>query len=206
VLLVVVGCCWLLLVVVDCCWLLLVVVGCCWLLLVVVGCCWLVVGWLLLGCFIYCCLLLYICLLLVDWLDDSVVVVVVVFVFLWDLLLLLRHPLCSDILFLFFYSCPFLLSPNRLFVAGGTDPNIERRLGMWHESATRDCGHVQRVVGHHLFFEVRQILLLNHVATAPCTIDTSKYRIKTPIKITKRQAWNILGRVTHTINISCLHL
>ena len=78
---------------------LVVVVGCCWLLLVVVGCCWLVVGWLL----VCCCLLLYICLLLVGWLDHSVVVVVVVFVLSWDLLL--RHPLCSDILFLFFYSC-----------------------------------------------------------------------------------------------------
>jgi len=181
------------------CWLL--VVGC-WLL--VVGCWLLVVGCWLLGCFIYCCLLLYICLLLVGWLDYSVVVVVVVFVLSWDLLL--RHPLCSDILFVSPFLSPFLLSPNRLFVAGGTDPNIERRLGMWHESASRDCGHVQRVVGHHLFFEVRQILLLIHVATAPCTIDTSKYRIKTPIKITKRQAWNILGRVTHTSNISCFHL
>ena len=50
-LLVVVGCCWLLL---GCCWLLLVVVGCCWLLLVVVGCCWSHCSFIV-GCNVPCC-------------------------------------------------------------------------------------------------------------------------------------------------------
>ena len=182
-------------------WLFLVVVGCCWLLLVgcwfvVVCCCWVVLSIVVCCCIFACC-----CLVDLIILSSSLL-----------LCLFCLGTFCYAIHFvLTFFSCfsilsPFLLSPNRLFVAGGTDPNIERRLGMWHESASRDCGHVQRVAGHHLFFEVRQILLLIHVATAPCTIDTSKYRIKTPIKITKRQAWNILGRVTHTSNISCFHL